>query len=400
MSALQGRVFDRFRQFQKLSPSVQEQVNGLTDKVLASNAFANQSVSMFSSVYGAKPAQLVDVVLKELTDAKREDAEKIVDALVLKGAVTLHNEGRATASQIDGFAAGKTILVPTSVKDTTSVWDVREGAIQAGVLKRSTKSMLGVTNKDAYYVANDQRKALYVFDSDVARDATAQLDLAQASVQFDSSVEHGVKVSNSTASEVFAAESKEKAEEWLNSIINAGATYREAFNLDAESVKSFYELKDYDMQGAEVPMSKYKGKVVLVVNVSSLCGLTPTNYPELTKLDEMYRDQGLEILAFPCNQFNSQEPGTHEEIMEFVKQYNCKFPFFEKHDVNGANARPVFTYLKAKLPGSFGNFVKWNFTKFLVDRNGVPYKRYAPKDLPFSFEEDIKTLLAQIPSEL
>ncbi|KAJ0389609.1 hypothetical protein ATCC90586_011275 [Pythium insidiosum] len=81
--------------------------------------------------------------------------------------------------------------------------------------------------------------------------------------------------------------------------------------------------------------------------------------------------------------------------MEFVKRYNCEFPFFEKRDVNGANARPVFAYLKEQLPGSFGNFVKWNFTKFLVDRNGKPYKRYAPKDLPFSFEEDIKTLLAQ-----
>ncbi|KAJ0391354.1 hypothetical protein ATCC90586_006159 [Pythium insidiosum] len=105
------------------------------------------------------------------------------------------------------------------------------------------------------------------------------------------------------------------------------------------------------------------------------------------------------VLAFPCNQFASQEPGTHEEIMEFVKQYNCQFPFFEKHDVNGANARPVFTYLKAKLPGSFGSFVKWNFTKFLVDRNGQPFKRYAPKELPFSFEEDIKALLAQQATE-
>ncbi|CEG43247.1 ammonium transporter family [Plasmopara halstedii] len=127
----------------------------------------------------------------------------------------------------------------------------------------------------------------------------------------------------------------------------------------------------------------------------SKCGFTPTNYPELQQLYAKYKNEGFEVLAFPCNQFNGQEPGTHEEIMEFVKQYNVTFPFFEKHDVNGATARPVFTYLKSKLPGSFGDFVKWNFTKFLVDRNGQPYKRYAPKDRPLSFEEDIKTLLAQ-----
>ncbi|KUF95744.1 Aldehyde dehydrogenase [Phytophthora nicotianae] len=123
----------------------------------------------------------------------------------------------------------------------------------------------------------------------------------------------------------------------------------------------------------------------------------PTNYPELQQLHEKYQEEGLVVLGFPCNQFAGQEPGTHEEILEFVKQYNVTFPLFEKHDVNGSNARPVFTYLKAKLPGTFGNYIKWNFTKFLVDRNGQPYKRYAPKDLPLSFEEDIKELLAKAP---
>ncbi|OWZ10546.1 Phospholipid hydroperoxide glutathione peroxidase, partial [Phytophthora megakarya] len=209
-------------------------------------------------------------------------------------------------------------------------------------------------------------------------------------------MQHAIKLSNAKSSEVFAAESKEKQEEWLNSFINAGAQYREVFNVeDTAKIQSFYELKDFDMAGNEVSMAQYKGKVVLAVNVSSKCGLTPTNYPELQQLYAKYKSEGLEVLAFPCNQFAGQEPGSHEEIMEFVKQYNVTFPFFEKHDVNGATARPVFTYLKTKLPGSFGDFVKWNFTKFLVDRNGQPYKRFAPKDRPLSFEEDIKTLLAQ-----
>jgi len=118
-------------------------------------------------------------------------------------------------------------------------------------------------------------------------------------------------------------------------------------------------------------------KVLLVVNVSGQCRLMPINY---SQLDEKFKAQGLEILAFPCNQFASQEPDTHDEIMKIVAKCKCQFTFFEKHDVNGGAARPVFTYLKAQLPGSFGSFVKWNFTKFLVDRNDNPVKRFAPSD--------------------
>ncbi|KAG1701973.1 hypothetical protein DVH05_010463 [Phytophthora capsici] len=143
-------------------------------------------------------------------------------------------------------------------------------------------------------------------------------------------MQYGIKLANANITEVFAAESKEKQEEWLNTFINAGAQYREVFNVEnTAKINSFYELKDFDMAGNEVSMSKYKGKVVLAVNVSSKCGLTPTNYPELQQLYEKYKDEGLEVLAFPCNQFADQEPGTHEEIMEFVKQYNVTFPFFE-----------------------------------------------------------------------
>lgn len=276
-----------------------------------------------------------------------------------------------------------------------------EGVIQAGNLHRKRSGVLAklTCGKQLVYVeANDQRKSVTVFESETNKAAPlATFDLSvDATVEFDASTTHGIKLVSLKATEAFVADSKEKQEEWLNAFINAGAQYREAFNVeDTAKIKSFYELKDFDMAGQEVLMSKYQGKVVLAVNVSSKCGLTPTNYPELQQLYEKYKDEGLEVLAFPCNQFAGQEPGTHEEIMEFVKQYNVTFPFFEKRDVNGATARPVFTYLKKKLPGSFGDFVKWNFTKFLVDRNGQPYKRYAPKDRPLSFEEDIKTLLAQ-----
>lgn len=123
--------------------------------------------------------------------------------------------------------------------------------------------------------------------------------------------------------------------------------------------------------------------------------MTKLNYTQLVELDKKYRDQGLVILAFPCNQFGGQEPGTNEEIMDFVAKFGVEFQLFEKADVNGAKARPVFVYLKDVLPGSFGSFIKWNFTKFLVDRKGKPVARYGPKDAPFSFEEHIQTLLAE-----
>lgn len=403
MVALQGRVFDRYRQFQQLAPEVQTQVTALAESVLTSTLFTKESVGMLRSVVGVSSDRLVDAVAKQLSVEKPE-ASNLVDGLVLSGALSLYGEKHPElAAKLDKFAGAGVVFVPTNAKlgqrgEETSVWSVRDGAIQAGGLKRASKSFFGP--KDTYVVAHETRKTLFFFDSDYAETLSHKLDLADASVQFDDSLEHGVKVSNAIDTVVVSTPSKELQNEWLNSIINAGATYREAFNTNLESVQSIYELKDFDMSGKEVSMEQYKGKVLLVVNVSSKCGLTPTNYPELAELDKRYRDQGLAILAFPCNQFAGQEPGTHEEIMEFVKKYNCEFPFFEKHDVNGADARPVFTYLKAKLPGSFGNFVKWNFTKFLVDRNGQPYKRFGPKELPFSFEDDIKALLEQKPAAL
>jgi len=414
--ALEGRVFDRWRHFQTLPEALQSDVAAVRAFLVTEDAkketFATKAgTNKVKPVTSAPGKALLGAIQKKLEELKGSEDQKVTpeyvkqvaDALVLSGFVTPTKDAgtilEGFAFDTDVFVAvGADIAADASVKN---VFAVREGAIQAGKLKRKRAGffakLTGAGKAQSYVVVNETAKTLYVFETDTSRtQAVVSLDLSNATVEFSATFEHGIKVVTGTgASEILGAESKEKAEEWLNSAINAGATYREAFNLNVEAIKSFYELKDFDMQGKEVSMANYKGKVVLVVNVSSLCGLTPTNYPELTQLDEKYRDQGLEILAFPCNQFSNQEPGTHEEIMEFVKQYNCTFPFFEKHDVNGASARPVFTYLKAKLPGSFGNFVKWNFTKFLVDRNGQPYKRYAPKDLPLSFEDDIKKLLEQ-----
>lgn len=158
------------------------------------------------------------------------------------------------------------------------------------------------------------------------------------------------------------------------------------------SVKSFYDLMDRDMDGKEVPMSKFKGSVICVVNVASKWGVTHLNYTGLTKLADEYSSRGLKILAFPCNQFNNQEPGTHDEILDFVdRKYSAKdkLIFFEKADVNGKNTRPVFSFLKQKLPNKDGSTdIRWNFSKFLIDHEGNPYKRYSLGNDPYETMKD------------
>lgn len=156
----------------------------------------------------------------------------------------------------------------------------------------------------------------------------------------------------------------------------------------------FYQLSAKSLQGKNVPMTEYKGKVVLVVNTASKCGFTP-QYAGLETLYKKYKEKGLVILGFPCNQFGQQEPGDARAIQEgCLINYGVSFPMFEKVDVNGNNAHPVFKYLKSKLGGLFGSRIKWNFTKFLLDENGKPVKRFAPVTRPEKVEPYIKQLLA------
>lgn len=158
--------------------------------------------------------------------------------------------------------------------------------------------------------------------------------------------------------------------------------------------QSIYDFSVKDINGAEVPLKNYEGKTLLVVNVASKCGFT-SQYTELEQIYKEYKDSGLEILAFPCNQFGAQEPGDAEEIKSFCSlTYDVSFPLFAKVDVNGDQTTPVYKYLKDKLSGLFGTkAVKWNFTKFLIDKNGKPIKRYAPTDKPLDILKDIKKIL-------
>jgi glutathione peroxidase len=157
----------------------------------------------------------------------------------------------------------------------------------------------------------------------------------------------------------------------------------------------FYDFKATTLQGKEVSMERYRGKVVLVVNTASECGFTP-QYEGLQDLFDRYKDSGLEILGFPCNQFGKQEPGTEEEIGEFCRiNYGVTFQMFSKVDVNGEDAHPLYVYLKDQLPGKLGRNIKWNFTKFLMDRGGRPFKRYSSSTKPEKLVTDIERLLAK-----
>ena len=154
-----------------------------------------------------------------------------------------------------------------------------------------------------------------------------------------------------------------------------------------------YDFMVRDAKGAEVSMEKYQGKVLLIVNTATGCGFTP-QYEGLQNLYEKYKDRGLEILDFPCNQFGHQAPGTEEEIQEFCTlKYKTTFPLFAKIDVNGKDADPLFVFLKNRKGGFLGNDIKWNFTKFLVSRDGTVVERYAPVTKPEKIEDDILKLL-------
>ncbi|MBQ4812019.1 glutathione peroxidase [Pseudoalteromonas luteoviolacea] len=158
----------------------------------------------------------------------------------------------------------------------------------------------------------------------------------------------------------------------------------------------FYEFTANTLQGAPYDFASLKGKVVLIVNTASKCGLTP-QYEGLQQLHKELGDQGLEIIGFPCNQFGQQEPGSASEIQQgCLINYGVDFTMMEKIDVNGQQAHPIYKYLKSALPGLLTNNIKWNFTKFLIGKDGQPLHRYAPTTKPEKIKADIlKALQAQ-----
>lgn len=158
-------------------------------------------------------------------------------------------------------------------------------------------------------------------------------------------------------------------------------------------MSTFYQLTATSLRGQQISMADYAGKVILVVNTASHCGFTP-QYAGLESLYKKYADQGLVVLGFPCNQFGKQEPGNADEIAQTCHiNYGVSFPMFEKVEVNGPAAHPLFRYLKDELPGVLGGRIKWNFTKFLIGRDGKPLKRFAPISTPEKIETAILATL-------
>ncbi|MDD2296080.1 MAG: glutathione peroxidase [Eubacteriales bacterium] len=156
---------------------------------------------------------------------------------------------------------------------------------------------------------------------------------------------------------------------------------------------SIYDFTMRDSFGDDIPLSIYKGKVLLIVNTASKCGFTP-QFQGLQELYDTYAQQGLEILGFPCNQFAGQDPGSNEEIRNFCQiNYGVTFPIFDKIKVNGKNAAPLYQYLKKQKSGALGSRIQWNFTKFLADRQGNVVARYAPDVKPEDLKADIERLL-------
>jgi len=157
---------------------------------------------------------------------------------------------------------------------------------------------------------------------------------------------------------------------------------------------TLYDFTANAANGTEVNLEDYRGRVLLIVNTASKCGFTP-QYDGLESLQDTYRDQGFDVLAFPCNQFGHQEPGSEEEIVEFcTMNFNTSFPIFAKIDVNGQEAHPLYAWLKKQAPGVLGtSAIKWNFTKFLINRDGEVVKRYGSQTKPEAIASDIEALL-------
>ena len=160
-------------------------------------------------------------------------------------------------------------------------------------------------------------------------------------------------------------------------------------------MSSIYDFEAQSIDGKSVPLAQFRGKALLIVNTASACGFTP-QFGGLEKLHQTYGSRGLVVLGFPCNQFGSQDPGSNDEIAGFCQlNYGVSFPMMSKIDVNGSNADPLYKWLTAEAPGLLGSkAIKWNFTKFLVGKDGQVIKRYAPQDAPEKLGADVEAALA------
>ncbi|TMW55451.1 hypothetical protein Poli38472_010333 [Pythium oligandrum] len=441
---VEGRVFYRLHQYTLLPPEVQTQADAVAvhlatpdvrKRVFTSPKWRHR-VAKGPCVKGQK---LVDAIFNFLARSRAEvphpaEAELLAGALVLSGFVSPTNEPS------DEHDIGKYILAnefyelvsPGALKimhrsawtsperppmgQKLSVWAVTDGTTRAGFVYRKSEpssarmllSMLSMCSAQghevkSYVVINKiKHHALFVFRDDTAREELSHLVLDDALVEYDngsrtSPMYHGLKIWNDDHAEWFDFLTREQRDKWLLSILDGGAKYKEAhprYDELAGSNMSLYDLIDVDAVGEEIHLGIFRDKVILLVNVASRDPEAALQYPELVELHEKYRADGLVILACPCDQFAALEYEADAAILQHLAaMYLVDFPVFAKRDVNGLDARDLFVFANAHLPGMFGPFVEWNFTKFLFDRRGRPVKRYETSVLPHRMENDIKALL-------
>ncbi|KAF1314175.1 Phospholipid hydroperoxide glutathione peroxidase pu, partial [Globisporangium splendens] len=452
-----GRVFQRLYRYHLLPPQLQLLSDAvavlLVTPEVRKQVFAtgkcHHPSALGPCVRGNKLiAAVKDYVQthEENVSALQDSAKQVVEALVLSGFISPVHEPENEDSIVtyvndkdyyELVAPGAQQIVAAGARGTgaggerhdessarrqnakMSVWDITDGATRAGdVFRRPSTlsptlrflqslSLCGARPREKrFYAVINKTKyhSLYLFATDTAREELSHLELQDAMAQYEAGsanapLYHGLKIWDDTHSEVLDFVSKTRQEEWLLAFLDAGAKYKEA-NRDhdkwASPDASFYSLTDADASGKRFLMEDLVGSVVLVVNVASKDPQASLQYPELVTIADKYHDDGLAVLAFPSDQFggDSQEFDTDGEILSYLVQaYNVNFPIMTKRDVNGLDARDVFLYLNAHLPGRFGPFTEWNFTKFLIDRHGKSFKRYEASVLPQSLEADIRQLL-------
>ncbi|GMF34984.1 unnamed protein product [Phytophthora lilii] len=307
-----------------------------------------------------------------------------------------------------------------------SVWAMTDGATRAGFVLHQPwrfhmRSLFGIATKRSrrYAVVNKMKHhSLVLFETDVARHELVRVELRAATVEYyaptgDDAQCFGLKIcsgggsrGNDDTIEILAFSTKAEQEQWLLSLLDAGAAFLEthpAILSFASSTASLYSLRDVDASGKTFCLSDLRGRVVLLTNVTSgSCNTNAEQLLELAELSEKYEDEGLSVVAIPSAQFADAEFDSDEELAEhFQELFGVRFSVLATRDVNGPSARDALLFCKTRLPGAAKSaanaFIENNFVKFLVGRDGEVVKRYGPNDLPLSMESDIQSLLSSPP---
>lgn len=462
-SAVQGRVFDRLRRFQRLDPQLQLLANAFVLYLITPEVqhkyfvlaktwpWKKKSYQDRPRIQGHRLLAAIRMLLARMEAGRisASQAKRIAEALVLNGFVTPEHEseGEIYGSHYIQDVRWYEVMAPGILKRIYaapapaeglsvvrpcdqvgySVWSVSDGATRANFVFRrrvnpvarvsrrfaSCLAMVKKTEQPFYAVVNGgKHHLLCLFTHDLARESVAQLFLPDALVQYESPSDeglnktatpclHAIRVWTDEQTEVLDFVTKQAQDEWLLSLLDAGAKYKETHRnyakLATPSV-SFYCLTDLDANGHCVSMHELRGRVVLLVNVASQDVDAQVHLPELVDLALKYQHQGLEIVLFPNDQLGAHELQCDVDIQLALDRLTgsaVRLNVMRKADVNGPDARDVFVYLNAHMPGPFGPFVDWQFTRFLVDRRGRPAGRYEPTTLPRVLDEAVRELLQQ-----